>query len=159
MNASDQRHSSECFAYPTALRRKHHAGLHLYDYLCVYVYVPAVCFPLWFALAAHITPRRYIRFAVTTIAACYCLAFVAIFQPVLIDVSIIPIGGLSLVGIVLLSLGFLGEDGIEVSEVSMQCLSKTGQPVKACERVDLQAAVHLKQVQRAGIVSESTGFL
>jgi hypothetical protein len=86
----------------------------------------AVGAPLWFLLVGRIRPVSYIRFAVTSTAACYCLVLVALFNPAVIDAAIIPVGLLSLAGAMLLSLGYLGEEGVEVSEVGVGCTAASG---------------------------------
>jgi hypothetical protein len=75
--------------------------------------------PLWFLLASRLRPITYIRCAATLIAACYGLAFVAMHHvSSLLDASLVPVAVFNLVGSPLLSLGYLGEDDVEVSEVT-----------------------------------------
>lgn len=69
-------------------------------------------------MAAKVRPLQYIRFASTVITACYVLVFVSMFKPYLLEPVIVPVGIFNLVGNMVLALGYLGENGVEVSEVS-----------------------------------------
>lgn len=72
---------------------------------------------MWSLLAARLRPITYIRLAVTLIAGCYLLVFLAMFKTGLLEIVIVPVAICSLVGNMVLALGYLGEDGVEVSEV------------------------------------------
>lgn len=55
--------------------------------------------------------------AAALIAACYGIVLVSMYISDALDFILLPVAVCNLIGSPLLSLGYLGEDGIEVSEV------------------------------------------
>lgn len=111
--------------------------------LLLFFLLSTVAAPLWFLAASRLRPRAYIRAASALIAACYCLTFVAMQQSSsLLDVALIPVAVFNLVGSPLLSLGYLGEDGLEVSEVGrrMLAISEVTKNALLCAGMALAAA-------------------
>jgi hypothetical protein len=73
---------------------------------------------MWFGLAAKCRPCKYIRAASSLICLSYVLVFVAIARTEVATVAVVLTAITSLVATPTLSLGFLGDHEVEVSEVS-----------------------------------------
>ncbi|KAF8067137.1 mok12 [Scenedesmus sp. PABB004] len=91
--------------------------------LMLYFLVASVCAPFWFWVAAVLRPRAYIRLSSLAMLASWLLVFLGIRFSDLLGIVVVPVAAASLVGSPLLSLGFLGEDDVEVSEVGRQMLA------------------------------------
>lgn len=86
--------------------------------------------PFWFWLAAKLEPCTYIRTAAVLIAASYCLTYIALYVTRIISLALLLVAITNLVASPTLSLGMLGQEDVDVFEVThmqyqgLQCCQK-----------------------------------
>ena len=114
----------------------------VWRWMCHYPHIilflpPTVGAPLWAMLAARMRPACYIQTAATALFASYLMVFCGMLYNSTLPVIITLVGLGQMVGSPLMSLGFLGEEDVEVSEVSVPvCVCVC---VCECRRVCLRA--------------------
>lgn len=77
----------------------------------------SVAAPLWFWLATILRPASYIRMAAATVSLSFAVAFLALQLTQLLTIAVVLTAVTNLVACPLLSLGLLGEEGVDVCKV------------------------------------------
>ncbi|KAF6252281.1 hypothetical protein COO60DRAFT_1644178 [Scenedesmus sp. NREL 46B-D3] len=79
--------------------------------------------PVWFWLGSKVKPAMYIRAAALLVVASYLLAFVAMYASGIITLAVGLVACTNLVSAPILSMGLLGEEGVDVFEVGRGMLT------------------------------------
>jgi hypothetical protein len=77
----------------------------------------AVAAPLWFWLAARLRPATYIRMAAALVSISFALAFIALQVTQIFSIAVGLTAVTNLVTCPFLSLGMLGQEGVDVFKV------------------------------------------